>query len=114
MPAIFAAKLIVTGFVAGEPYILVIERDCTVTQRENVACIGTGAYIAKPALYQISQNRSVTLARTLYQCIGGEQAWRDSGGWRIHSNAGNRSTKKHRDSFFADRARRIEVSGREI
>jgi hypothetical protein len=60
------AELIVTGFVEGEPYIFVVERDCTVTQRENFACVGTGAYIAEPALYQRRQNRSATLARTLY------------------------------------------------
>jgi len=60
------AEVIITGFIAGEPYIFVVERDCTVTQRENFACIGTGAYIAEPALYQRRQNRSATLARTLY------------------------------------------------
>jgi hypothetical protein len=60
------AELIITGFVEGEPYIFVVERDCTVTQRENFACVGTGAYIAEPALYQRRQNRSATLARTIY------------------------------------------------
>ena len=60
------AELIITGFIREEPYIFVVERDCTVTQRDNFACVGTGAYIAEPALYQRGQNHGMTLARTLY------------------------------------------------
>ena len=43
-----------------------VERDCSVTHRDNFACIGTGAYIAEPALYQRHQSRAFTLGKTLY------------------------------------------------
>lgn len=60
------AELIVAGFIGPRPHMFIVESDCTVTYRDNFACIGTGAYVAEPALYQRRQNHSLNLARTLY------------------------------------------------
>jgi hypothetical protein len=61
------AELIVCGFTGTNHQIFVVEKDCTVTHRDNFACIGTGAYIAEPALFQRRQNLGMPLVRTLYQ-----------------------------------------------
>lgn len=60
------AELIIAGFIDSEPFIFIMERDCAVSVRDNFACVGTGAYIAEPALYQRAQNRSLSLSRSLY------------------------------------------------
>jgi|GEM_PF-5690576 len=60
------AELIVAGFIESHAYIFVVERDCSVTHHDNFACIGTGAYVAEPALYQRHQSRALGLGRTLY------------------------------------------------
>lgn len=59
-------EMIVTGFIKSEAYIFVIERDCTVQHRTTFAAIGTGAYIAEPALYQRAQHLGMPLGKTLY------------------------------------------------
>jgi hypothetical protein len=59
-------EMIVSGFIKSRAYLFVVERDCTVTSRENFAAIGTGAYVAEPALFQRRQNISYPLGKTMY------------------------------------------------
>jgi hypothetical protein len=59
-------EMIVVGFIGPDAYIFIVERDCTVEHRTNFAAIGTGAYIAEPALYQRGQHWGTPLPKTLY------------------------------------------------
>jgi hypothetical protein len=61
------AELITAGFLAGKPYIFVVGRDCSVSYRQHFAAIGTGAYIAEPALFQRKQNRMDDVPTSIYQ-----------------------------------------------
>jgi hypothetical protein len=61
------AELIAAGFIKDRAYIFVIEKDCSVSYREHFAAIGTGAYIAEPALFQRKQRSVEDLEDTIYR-----------------------------------------------
>jgi len=60
------AELIAAGFLNNRPALFVVEKDCSVSHRQHFAAIGTGAYIAEPALYQRRQSKTKSLSDTLY------------------------------------------------
>jgi hypothetical protein len=61
------AEMITAGFLGGNVFIFVVNRDCTVSYREHFAAIGTGAVIAEPALFQRKQQKNNFIQETIYQ-----------------------------------------------
>jgi|SRR5882762_409560 len=59
------AEIIVAGFIEETAYLFVVQRDCTVYNRQLFAAIGTGATIAEPALFQRKQRRVESIDVTL-------------------------------------------------
>jgi hypothetical protein len=60
------AEIIATGFIENKAYLIVVERDCTVSNRQHFASIGTGAQIAEPALFQRKQRHVESIPITIY------------------------------------------------
>jgi hypothetical protein len=60
-------EMITAGILEDQVLIFVMDRSCSVSNREHFAAIGTGAPIAEPALYQRKQQKFLPVPDTIYR-----------------------------------------------